>query len=115
MCDLVGNHRRQFSKGFLGGRGPENLKSKAEIILFLKDFALGHKAAETSYAHAGAANQIAVILRKRSGSLATNSRPCTYIYLSHMRVAPKASPDSLRSLRFRFTPYSRILNLKSTI
>ena len=33
---------------FRGGSGPENLKSKADIIQFLKDsFALGHKAAAT--------------------------------------------------------------------
>lgn len=35
-----------FPKDFLGGNGPENVKSKAEILKFLKDsFALGHKAA----------------------------------------------------------------------
>ena len=35
-------------KDFLGGNGPENLKSKAEILKFLKDsFALGHRAAAT--------------------------------------------------------------------
>src|SRR5689334_6776427 len=35
-----------FPKDFLGGNGPENLKTKAEILKFLKDsFALGHKAA----------------------------------------------------------------------
>ncbi len=34
--------------GLKDGNGPENLKSKAEIIKFLKDsFALGHKAAAT--------------------------------------------------------------------
>jgi len=38
----------RFPKDFLGGDGPESLKSKAEIIKFLKDsFALGHKAAAT--------------------------------------------------------------------
>jgi DinB family protein len=37
-----------FPKDFLGGNGPENLKTKAEIMKFLKDsFALGHKAAAT--------------------------------------------------------------------
>jgi uncharacterized damage-inducible protein DinB len=37
-----------FPKDFLGGNGPENLKSKAEIMKLLKDsFALGHKAAAT--------------------------------------------------------------------
>jgi hypothetical protein len=37
-----------FPKDFLGGNGPENLKTKAEILKFLKDsFALGHKAATT--------------------------------------------------------------------
>jgi hypothetical protein len=42
---LTGN---RFPKDFLGGDGPESLKSKAEIIKFLKDsFALGHKAAAT--------------------------------------------------------------------
>ena len=36
----------QFPKDFLGGNGPENVKTKAEILKFLKDsFALGHKAA----------------------------------------------------------------------
>jgi len=36
----------KFPKDFLGGDGPENLKTKAEILQFLKDsFALGHKAA----------------------------------------------------------------------
>jgi len=36
----------KFPKDFLGGNGPENIRSKAEIIQFLKDsFALGHKAA----------------------------------------------------------------------
>jgi hypothetical protein len=38
----------KFPKDFIGGNGPENLKTKAEIIQFLKDsFALGHKAAAT--------------------------------------------------------------------
>jgi uncharacterized damage-inducible protein DinB len=38
----------KFPKDFMGGNGPENLKSKAEIIQFLKDsFALGHKAGAT--------------------------------------------------------------------
>ena len=38
----------QFPKDFMGGNGPENLKTKTEIIQFLKDsFALGHKAAAT--------------------------------------------------------------------
>jgi hypothetical protein len=33
---------------YRGGNGPENLKSKAEILKFLKDsFAMGHKAAAT--------------------------------------------------------------------
>ena len=37
-----------FPKDFLGGNGPENLKTKAEIMKFLHDsFALGHKAAAT--------------------------------------------------------------------
>ncbi len=37
-----------FPKDFLGGNGPEALKTKAEIIAFLKDsFAQGHKAAST--------------------------------------------------------------------
>jgi len=37
-----------FPKDFLGGNGPENIKTKAEILKFLKDsFALGHKAAAT--------------------------------------------------------------------
>jgi DinB family protein len=37
-----------FPRDFLGGDGPERLKSKAEILGFLKDsFALGHKAAAT--------------------------------------------------------------------
>jgi hypothetical protein len=36
----------EFPKDYMGGNGPENLKSKAEIIRFLKDsFALGHKGA----------------------------------------------------------------------
>src|ERR1041385_8674070 len=38
----------KFPQDYLGGNGPESLKSKAEIIKFLKDsFALGHKAAAT--------------------------------------------------------------------
>jgi hypothetical protein len=37
-----------FPKDFLGGNGPENIKTKAEILKFLNDsFALGHKAAAT--------------------------------------------------------------------
>lgn len=37
-----------FPKDFYGGNGPENLKTKADILKFLKDsFALGHKAAAT--------------------------------------------------------------------
>jgi len=37
-----------FPKDFLGGNGPENLKTKADIMKFLKDsFAQGHKAAAT--------------------------------------------------------------------
>ena len=37
-----------FPKDYMGGNGPENLKTKADIIKFLKDsFALGHKAAAT--------------------------------------------------------------------
>jgi uncharacterized damage-inducible protein DinB len=38
----------KFPADFMGGNGPEKLKSKADIIQFLKDsFALGHKAAAT--------------------------------------------------------------------
>jgi DinB superfamily len=38
----------KFPKDFLGGDGPENLKSKAEIIKFVRDsFAQCHKAAAT--------------------------------------------------------------------
>jgi hypothetical protein len=38
----------EFPKDFMGGNGPENLKSKADILKFLKDsFALGHKVAAT--------------------------------------------------------------------
>jgi uncharacterized damage-inducible protein DinB len=38
----------KFPDDFMGGNGPENLKSKADILKFLKDsFALGHKAAST--------------------------------------------------------------------
>lgn len=38
----------KFPDDFMGGNGPENLKSKADIIKFLEDsFALGHKAAAT--------------------------------------------------------------------
>jgi len=38
----------QFPADFMGGDGPQNLKTKAEIIRFLKDsFALGHRAAAT--------------------------------------------------------------------
>jgi len=38
----------KFPDDFMGGDGPESLKTKAEIIQFLKDsFALGHKAAAT--------------------------------------------------------------------
>lgn len=38
----------KFPQDFMGGNGPENLKSKADILKFLKDsFALGHKAAAT--------------------------------------------------------------------
>ena len=36
----------QFPKDYLGGNGPESIKTKAEILKFLKEsFALGHKAA----------------------------------------------------------------------
>lgn len=36
----------KFPKDYMGGNGPDSLKSKADIIGFLKDsFALGHKAA----------------------------------------------------------------------
>jgi len=38
----------KFPKDYLGGNGPENIKSKADAIKFLKgSFALGHKAAAT--------------------------------------------------------------------
>ena len=38
----------KFPQDYLGGDGPASLKTKAEIIKFLKDsFALGHKAAAT--------------------------------------------------------------------
>jgi uncharacterized damage-inducible protein DinB len=38
----------KFPQDFMGGNGPENLKTKADILQFLKDsFALGHKAAAT--------------------------------------------------------------------
>src|SRR5215471_3552394 len=38
----------EFPQDFMGGNGPENLKSKADILKFLKDsFALGHKAVAT--------------------------------------------------------------------
>ena len=37
-----------FPKDFMGGNGPDNVRTKAEILQFLKDsFALGHKAAAT--------------------------------------------------------------------
>ena len=36
----------KFPKDYMGGNGPDSLKTKAEIIKFLKDsFALGHRAA----------------------------------------------------------------------
>lgn len=38
----------EFPKDFIGGNGPENIKTKADIIKFLKDsFALGHRGAAT--------------------------------------------------------------------
>ena len=38
----------KFPADFMGGNGPESLKTKAEIIRFLEDsFALGHRAAAT--------------------------------------------------------------------
>src|SRR5260221_9798567 len=38
----------KFPEDFMGGNGPGGLKTKAEILKFLKDsFALGHKAAAT--------------------------------------------------------------------
>jgi hypothetical protein len=38
----------KFPEGLKDGNGPENLKTKADILKFLKDsFALGHKAAAT--------------------------------------------------------------------
>lgn len=38
----------EFPKDFMGGNGPENIKTKADIITFLKDsFALGHRGAAT--------------------------------------------------------------------
>jgi uncharacterized damage-inducible protein DinB len=38
----------KFPEDFMGGNGPENVKTKADILKFLKDsFALGHKAAAT--------------------------------------------------------------------
>jgi hypothetical protein len=38
----------KFPEDYLGGNGPENIKSKSDAIKFLKDsFALGHKAAAT--------------------------------------------------------------------
>jgi hypothetical protein len=38
----------RFPKDFIGGDGPQSVKTKGEILKFLKDsFALGHKAAAT--------------------------------------------------------------------
>jgi uncharacterized damage-inducible protein DinB len=38
----------KFPDNFMGGDGPENLKTRGEILKFLKDsFSLGHKAAAT--------------------------------------------------------------------
>jgi hypothetical protein len=38
----------KFPQDFMGGNGPENVKTKADIIKFLKDsFAFGHKAVAT--------------------------------------------------------------------
>jgi len=38
----------KFPADFMGGNGPEKVKTKAEVIQFLKDsFALGHRAAAT--------------------------------------------------------------------
>ena len=38
----------RFPKDFIGGNGPESVKTKTDILKFLKDsFALGHKAAAT--------------------------------------------------------------------
>jgi hypothetical protein len=40
--------RRSPASSSLGGNGPENLTTKAEIVKFLRDsFALGHRAAAT--------------------------------------------------------------------
>ena len=45
LAPLTGD---KFPDNFMGGNGPENIKSKAEIIQFLKhSFALAHKAAAT--------------------------------------------------------------------
>jgi hypothetical protein len=42
----------KLPEGLKDGNGPENLKTKADIIKFLKDsFALGHKAAATLTTH----------------------------------------------------------------
>jgi hypothetical protein len=38
----------KFPKDFIGGNGPDSLKTKAQVIRFLKDsYALGHRAAAT--------------------------------------------------------------------
>jgi hypothetical protein len=38
----------KFPKDFIGGNGPESIRTKVEILKFLRDsFALGHKAAAT--------------------------------------------------------------------
>jgi hypothetical protein len=56
-----------FRKDFMGGDGPVNLKTKAEILKFLKDsFALGHKAAATLTIHN--------MLRPPEGSKSTRMR-----------------------------------------
>jgi hypothetical protein len=45
---MVAATGENFPDDFKGGNGPENLKTKAEIIKFLKDsFALGHRGAAT--------------------------------------------------------------------
>jgi uncharacterized damage-inducible protein DinB len=64
----------KLPEGLQDGNGPENVKTKAEIIQFLKDsFALGHKAA--------AALTLENVLQSPAGSKSTR------LHLAEFRVA----------------------------
>jgi dienelactone hydrolase len=109
----------KFPTDFLGGNGPENLRSKADILKFLKDsFALGHKAAATLTTQN--------MLQAAENSKSTRLRLATYgvahaydhygqmvEYLRMNGIVPPASRGT-QAQQPAPPPVARVVDLKAT-